>query len=154
MVVAASSRRLPTSAFQRSSDMSPPAEEMASTATADRSENRRNAWWPTAKAHCAIAHAAKPNASTAASVCTKSCQVKSGPTGTGQPGVHVTCESSRKKPHEIQSETAGAHRASARGRARMPRPAHATSDPPTAMSTRVTWNHRAVGMPGAPSSLT
>ena len=135
--------------------MSPPAAEMSPTPMAQINERRRIAGWPSAKAHCRIATAAAAKASTATLVCTKSCQVKNGPgTGTGHPAVQVTCESTRKSPHAPQSEIAGAQRPMRRARDRMPRPAHATSDPPATMSSRNTSNGRAVGMPVAPSSLT
>ncbi len=135
--------------------MRPPAAEMAPTAIAEASERRRSAGWPSANAHCRIAQAAAAKARTATVVWTRSCQVKKGPgTGTGHPAVHVTCESTRKKPQAIQIETAGVQRASGRGRARTPRPPHATRAPPPPISSRKTSKARAVGIPVAPSSLT
>lgn len=135
--------------------MRPPAAETAPTATAETSDSRRSARWPSAKAHCRIATAAAPNARTAARVWARSCQVKDGPgTGTGHPAVQLTCESTRKNVHAIQIDTDGAHRRSTRARARTSRPAHATSAPPATMSSRNTSNASAVGIPVAPSSLT
>jgi hypothetical protein len=119
-------------------------------------EKRRRMRCPTASAHCIIAQLAAANASTAARVCTKSCTVNQGAPGigTGQPGVHGTCESMTKNPAAIHSDTAGVQMASQRGRARMSRAAQATRLAPSAMRSRVSWNARAVGMPAAPIPLT
>jgi len=135
--------------------MRPPAAEIAPTAIAEPSESRRSAGCPSANAHCRIATAAAANATIAARVWVKSCQVKNGPgTGTGHPAVQLTCESTRKNAQATQIETDGAHRRSTGARERTPRPAHATNDPPATISSRNTSNARAVGMPVAPSSLT
>lgn len=136
--------------------MSPPAAEIAPTATPHASDRRRSERDPSENAHWTMATAAKAKASTAAAVWAKSCQVNSGlpGTGTGHPAVQVTCESTRKKAHETQIDTAGAQSASHRTQARSRRPAQATSDPPATISSRNTSNPCAVGMPGAPRALT
>ncbi len=51
IVVASSSNRLPSTASKWNSDISPPAAEIAATATADTSEKRASAGCPTANAH-------------------------------------------------------------------------------------------------------
>jgi hypothetical protein len=79
IVVATSSNRLPRSAWNRNSDMSPPAAATTPTVTAAVSDTRRSIGCPTAREHWSIAHAAAPNASVAQAVCTKSCQVNAGP---------------------------------------------------------------------------
>lgn len=71
-VVARISSREPISVRQSSTDIRPPAEEIAATESADASDARRSTGWPTAVEHWSIAIDAAPKASTAASVCTKS----------------------------------------------------------------------------------
>jgi hypothetical protein len=136
--------------------MRPPAAEIAPTATPHASESRRSSRGPSENAHCTIATAAKAKARMAAPVWPRSCQVKAGlpGTGTGHPAVQVTCESTRKKAHEIQIDTAGAHTASQRTRVRTRRPPQATSAPPATMRSRNASKPRAVGIPVAPSALT
>jgi hypothetical protein len=134
--------------------MSPPAPAIAATATAATSEQRRSAGRPSANAHSSIATHAAAKASTATTVCTKSCHVKVEPTGSGQPAVHGTRAATRNQPHDTQSATLGSTARSAIGRARMPRAAHAIADAPATISRRAARNHSAVGMPSAPSSLT
>jgi hypothetical protein len=68
----------------------PPAAATSATATALHADSAPSIRRPGAKASCSIPQQAKPNASTAEVVCTKSGQVNSGPYGTGQPGVQVT----------------------------------------------------------------
>jgi hypothetical protein len=156
IVVATISNRLPRLAWKPKADIRPPAIDIVATAIAATNEKRRRMRWPTAVAHCIIAQLAAANASTAASVCTKSCTVNNGlpGIGTGHPGVQVTCESTTKNPAAIHSDTDGVQIASHRGRERMSRAAQATRLAPSAMSSSVTWNARAVGMSAAPIPLT
>jgi len=154
IVVATNSNRLPSAASKWNNDISPPAEEIVATAIAATSEKRASAGCPTANAHCRIAQLAAANARTATRVCTKSCTVNVAPTGSGQPAVHVTCESTRKNALAAASEMEGVHPRRIRARERMRRPATAIRAPPATMSSSTIWNTRAVGMPVAPSSLT
>ncbi len=68
--------------------------------------------------------------------------------------VQVTCESTRKNVLATASEIDGVHQRRIRAREWMPRPAQAISAPPPTMSSSTIWKTRAVGIPGAPSSLT
>jgi len=154
IVVATSSKRLPSTTSKWNTDISPPAAEIAATAIAAISENRASAGCPTAKAHWRIVQLAAANARTAERVCTKSCRVKVAPNGSGHPAVQVTCESTRKKPLATASEIDGRHHRKTRALERMRRPAMAISTPPPPMSSSMIWKARAVGMPTAPSSLT
>jgi len=65
----------------------------------------------------------------------KSCQVKVGPTGSGQRAVQVTCEAIRKKAQATQSETAGVQARNSGAAERMSRAANATRQPPKTTSS-------------------
>lgn len=134
--------------------MSPPAPAMTATEIAASSEKRRSIRRPTANEHCSIAQLAPAKASTAEVVWVKSCQLNSGPYGTGHPLVHGTCDASRKSPHAASSVTAGGHARSTGGVERMRRAAIAMSVPPATRASSATSNAAAVGSPSAPSSLT
>ena len=97
-----------------------------------RARSARSARCPTANAHCRIVQLAAANASTAARVCTKSCQVKVAP-GPG-PGIR-RCRSPASRPGRTRSADRERDRrrpqAQDRGRAmRMPRPATADQRAP------------------------
>jgi hypothetical protein len=79
IVVATSSNLLPSSGSSPASDMSPPAAAMAATATQQPSDSRASLRPSARNANCSMAQHANANASTAAEVCTKSCQVKVAP---------------------------------------------------------------------------
>lgn len=154
MVVATSSSRLPKAAFQRSSDMRPPAPAISATESAAARDARASPRCPTAKEHCSIAQHAAAKASTATTVCTRSCQVKVAPSGRGQPAVQFAWEATRKKAHEIQSESEGLQAARTAGRERMPRAASATRLAPATIPRSAASNQCSVGIPTAPSSET
>ena len=153
IVAAANSNLLPRPISHPASDMMPPVAATSATAMPHPRENAAITRCPGANDNCSIAQQAKANASTAEVVCVKSGQVNNGPYGSGHPGVQVTCEAIRKKPPAQARDTAGRQSRRIGGETRIPRAANATSPPLTATSTRATWNHVAVGMPGAPITL-
>lgn len=134
--------------------MSPPAPAISATESAATSDPRARAGWPAANAHWSIAMHAAVNASTAAIVCTRSCQVNVSPTGRGHPAVQLTCDATRNQPHAIQSMTDGATPRRMGGRERMSHADHAIADPPATIARSAASNQCSVGMPTAPSSET
>jgi len=140
IVVATNSSHEPRSTAKRSRLMRPPAPAIAATDHAAVCERiamvrrrRANAAW-------SIAQHASANARTAATMCSRSCQWKSSPTGTGQPGEHVTCEAKRNRPHATHSETEGVHSARIGAPAWTWRAAHAMSAPPATRQSSAPMN--------------
>jgi hypothetical protein len=154
MVVAANSNRLPTPVSQSTRDMIPPAPAISATAIPQPRERAAIVRRPGTQVSCSIAQQPKAKARTADVVWMKSGQVNKGPYGTGHPGVHVTCDEVRKSPLAIPSDTDGLHQRSARCVTRMLRAANAIRPPPAETSTTAARNQPAVGMPGAPMTLT
>lgn len=154
IVAAANSNRLPRPASQSARDMRPPAAAISATAIPQHSDMPAIARRPGARVSCSIARQANAKAITAEVVCVKSGTVNDGPYGIGQPGVQVTCEASRKNPLAMPSDTDGRHQRRTGAETRMPRTENAISPPPTETRTRATSNHPAVGIPGAPITLT
>ncbi len=154
MVVAASSNLLPSSGSMLKTDISPPIAAIPATEMQHAIESRASVRLSARKANWNMARLARANASTAADVWMKSCQVKVLPYGSGHPGVHVTCDANRKNPLASASDRAGRHQRSNGTLVRMPVVDAAINRPPSDTITSAHWNHVDDGMPGAPRALT
>ncbi|MCB8045796.1 hypothetical protein JM654_21590 [Microbacterium oxydans] len=154
IVVATSSRMLPISVRNCSSERRPPAAAITAVEIPATKERIRSVRLPSTNDTWRIANAASAKARTATVVCTRSCQVKAGPTGSGHPVVHATWEATRNSADAIATEKDGVQMLSQGTVDRSPRAAHATERPPTTRSSRASSNHPAVGSPSAPRPLT
>ncbi|KQQ20938.1 hypothetical protein ASF48_10290 [Rathayibacter sp. Leaf299] len=136
----------------RRSERIAPAPATTATAIPAISERRATAGRSRAVASCSIATHAEAKPSTAALVWIRSCQLKLGPTGSGQPAVQVTCEARAK--HADASRRASAGGRAGSSRVRTARAPIATAVPPAATRSSAACTTPAVGMSGAPISLT
>jgi hypothetical protein len=112
IVAAANSNRLPRPTCQFASDMSPPAPAISATAMPQQRESAAMIRRPETRVSCSIAQQANAKARMAEVVWVKSGQVNSGPYGSGHPGVHVTCDETKKNALARPRETAGRHQRS------------------------------------------